>query len=37
MQNTNKKKREPEGDAAVIEDPGIYSSDPEKNKKINDE
>lgn len=37
MQNTNNKKREPECNVAVIEDLGIYSSDTEKDKKINDE
>jgi hypothetical protein len=37
MQNTNNKKREPECNVAVFEDLGIYSSDTEKDKKINDE
>ncbi len=37
MQNTNNKKREPECNVAVFEDLGIYSSDPEMDKKINDE
>ncbi len=37
MQNTNNKKREPECNVTVFEDLGIYSSDPEMDKKINDE
>ena len=37
MKPKNNKRKRFEGNVAVFEDLGIYSSNPEKDKKINDE